>query len=1157
MQRHALLVGSSLFLTGLFLLGRVSTAGEVVPVSPEQNYAPEIAEASNGGELALESFQIPDGMTGKVTAAEPDLANPVAFWITPDGRFYVCETFRQQKGVEDNRYHLYWLSDDLKAQTVADRRAYMLKHLGDEAGLYELEHDRIRLLIDNDGDGKVEESRVFADGFNDLVDGTGAGVLEHNGNVYYTCIPKLYRLEDTNDDGVADQQETMFDGFGVRFAFRGHDMHGLTIGPDNRLYFSIGDRGFHVMTEEGELLHKPDTGAIFRCELDGSDLEIFASGLRNPQELAFDNYGNLFTGDNNSDSGDLARWVHVIEGMDAGWRMYYQYLDDRGPFNRERIWYPYRSDPETTAIQPAYILPPVANISDGPSGLAAYPGVGLPKRYDNHFFLCDFRGGPTNSGVRSFGVKPKGASFELVDSHEFLWRILVTDCDFGYDGGFFALDWVQGWEGPGKGRIYRFAHPEFEEAAAKSGEILRNGLGDMSSAELIGLFENRDKRVRQAAHLQLASRPMSDWPDDKIRGVASTDETIPRLHLLWALGIQARAGNSDAVPAITAQLSSSDPWVRTVALRVLRDVVCGSDSPSGEPCDAASPAIIRQAASLLADPDARVRAEAALLIGRAGGRFMGTQDEAGTATEAIEPLLNVLVQNSGNDAALRHAAVMGLTGIAKRNVAPLLEFADHKNPEARLGVLLALRRMKSPEIAGFLTDEDPGIQLEAARAVHDLAIDNAAERLAAVRFDHSDDAARVDALARRIIAANFRLGGREHAARVLSTASNEKLSKSLRLEALSAMAAWQEPGPLDRVINKYRPIESPRQTEFMAELLAPHLSDFFKSDVDFARPAIELSAQYGVEAVADEVAAIADASDADPATREAALQAAVSLRGDAASEVVRRAVRADSPLVRSTARRLLIKIDPDDAVKQLKLALRDGTVEEQQSAIAGLVKLETAEADAVLLEWFDKFLAGSAPAAIQLDLIEAAEQRNSVAFEDRIASYSSTLSDGDPIAKYRVSLEGGDPENGYAIFFGRSDASCRRCHAVVDNKILVGPNLAGIGAEKTKEYLLESLVLPGKAIAKGFETVIVVTAEGKIVAGIKRFEDDEKLILVKPTGENVTILQDDIDDVAPGKSGMPEDLIKYLSRSDVRDLVAYLASLKDKNATTESAAGHE
>ncbi len=230
----------------------------------------------------------------------------------------MAETFRQQKGVEDNRYHMGWLLDDLKLQTVAERVEMFRKHLGEKADEYGVHHDRIRLLTDTDGDGRADTSNVFADGFNSIETGTGAGVLARRGDVYYTCIPKLWKLRDEDGDGVADQRDALHHGYGVRVAFRGHDMHGLIQGPDGRIYFSIGDRGYNVKTQEGTRLVRPDTGAVFRCWPDGSELEEFAYGLRNPQELAFDDFGNLFTCDNNSDSGDQARWVHIAEGADIG-----------------------------------------------------------------------------------------------------------------------------------------------------------------------------------------------------------------------------------------------------------------------------------------------------------------------------------------------------------------------------------------------------------------------------------------------------------------------------------------------------------------------------------------------------------------------------------------------------------------------------------------------------------------------------------------------------------------------------------------------------------------------------------------------------------------------------------------------------------------------
>lgn len=87
---------------------------------------------------------------------------------------------------------------------------------------------------------------------------------------------------------------------------------------------SVGDRSYDIETSDGKSHQGDGKGAIFRCESDGSGLEIFCDGLRNPQELAFDNFGNLFTFDNTGDIGDLARMVYALEGTNSGWNMSHQ-----------------------------------------------------------------------------------------------------------------------------------------------------------------------------------------------------------------------------------------------------------------------------------------------------------------------------------------------------------------------------------------------------------------------------------------------------------------------------------------------------------------------------------------------------------------------------------------------------------------------------------------------------------------------------------------------------------------------------------------------------------------------------------------------------------------------------------------------------------------
>src|SRR5262245_24648945 len=92
-------------------------------------WEPYVAPASQEAVKAIPRIRVPAGLKVDLFAAEPLLANPVAFCFDHKGRCYVAETFRIQKGVTDNRNHMYWLDDDLACRTVADRVAMYKNHL--------------------------------------------------------------------------------------------------------------------------------------------------------------------------------------------------------------------------------------------------------------------------------------------------------------------------------------------------------------------------------------------------------------------------------------------------------------------------------------------------------------------------------------------------------------------------------------------------------------------------------------------------------------------------------------------------------------------------------------------------------------------------------------------------------------------------------------------------------------------------------------------------------------------------------------------------------------------------------------------------------------------------------------------------------------------
>lgn len=1101
------------------LLYLVTTAA----AAPPEAFQPPLIPASRDGQTAIARFRVPNGMKVELVAAEPLLANPVAFCFDAQGTIYVAETYRHSNGVTDNRSHMYWLEEELAARTVADREALFRKHLKDRLLAFAREPERVRRLTDRDGDGIIDHATVFRDDFHQLADGIGSGLLARDGNVFFTCIPHLWRLRDQNGDGHAEIKESLHHGYGVHVAFIGHDLHGLRIGPDGRLYFTMGDRGLHVETP-GRTISCPDTGAVLRCELDGSDLELYATGLRNPQELAFDDCGNLLTVDNNSDSGDRARVVYVMEGADIGWRMQFQYLEtpvSRGPWNGEKLWQP--AFPE----QAAYIVPPLLNYSDGPSGLTWHPGVtALPEKFRKHFFLVDFRGSAEHSGVRTFSLQPQGAGFQVKDAGEFWWSVLATDVDFGPDGALYVCDWVEGWNKPMRGRIYRTLDPARRDAPAVRAvqTLLKQGFSQRPENELLELLRHDDQRVRQEAQLALTGRGLASLPSLRktAQSPPASSMTIEqgrwsRLHALWALnhlGRQNRGMLEKELPISWFESLWKDP---DLEVRAHAAELAGELRLLGA----------RGGLELLLQGNSpRVRAFAGLALGKLG-------PDAGT----VAALTRALQDNADNDPYLRHALVMGLTGAGDDKSLNVVARSD--SAAVRRGALLAFRRRQNPAIGQFLRDAEKSMVEEAARAIHDVPIPGALAALATL-----DRAGLSDLTYRRAVNANLRLGLRENAERLAHWAGRSDFAAAGRLEALQALGHWSKPRVLDPVLGHYNPLPPRPEIEARASLrpLANNICQVDNDAVSIA--AIELGARWRFAELADTWRKLVDTQQRSTSVRVAALRALNAVRAASLPSALESALVDRDSTLAASARELLAGQDPTRAVALLARVLESAPPRERQEAIKTLAKLDTPAARALLAQWLERLLARQAPAEIHLEILEAARLQKEPEWKEKLAIHEGRRKPDDPLAAYRETLVGGNAEAGARLFAERAELSCKRCHKVDGQGGEVGPDLSKIGAQKDRQYLLESIVAPNRQIAKGFDTIALALDDGQTLVGVLREETAQHVKIITAKAEVFTIPKEKIEIRQQAKSAMPEDLLKHLTPRDLRDLVEFLATRK-------------
>lgn len=381
--------------------------------------------AQKSPEETVKSFTVAEGLQVELFAAEPMVINPTSMDVDHLGRVWVAEA-------------------------VNYRRKGFNRPILREAG------DRIQVLVDKDGDGKADEANTFYQG-QDLYGPLGICVLaqpskEAKGGYAYRVLvcqsPDILELWDKDGDGKADGPPkkflTNFGGFD-----HDHGVHGINVGPDGKLYFTVGDSGVKgLQSADGKgpkwVSNDKDVqkGTVWRCDQDGNNLELIAHNFRNNYECCVNSFGEIWLSDNDDDGNQQTRICHVMPGGNYGY----------GPRGAgQSHWH---------EEQPGIVHKTMRTGFGSPTGICFYEGNLLPKKYHGQLLHTD--AGPRE--LRAFHIKPKGAGYELekenlVTSTDNWFRL--SDVCVAPDGSVMLADWYDpgvGGHGMGdwtKGRIYR------------------------------------------------------------------------------------------------------------------------------------------------------------------------------------------------------------------------------------------------------------------------------------------------------------------------------------------------------------------------------------------------------------------------------------------------------------------------------------------------------------------------------------------------------------------------------------------------------------------------------------------------------------------------------------------------------------------------------
>jgi putative membrane-bound dehydrogenase-like protein len=1003
------------------------------------------------------AITVPDGFTVERVAGPPLVNRPIVADFDEQGRLYVADSSGSNAKTE---------------QQLIDRP------------------HRIVRLVDKDGDGRYDSSTVFADRMM-LPEGT----MWFDGSLYVAAPPSIWRLTDTNDDGVADEREEWHQGKTLTGC--ANDLHGPYLGLDGWIYWTKGAFAQQTWERAGQAPLVTRASHIFRRRPGSTELEpVMTGGMDNPVDVAFTPAGErIFTATFlvHPQAGRRDALVHAVYGGVYG--KPHAVIDGHK---------------RTGDLMPVMLqLGP-----DVPAGLTRYASGAFGDEYKDNLFAAMFNVRKVTRHV----LEPSGATFTTRDS-DFLVSssrdFHPTDVIEDADGSLLVVDtgpWYklccpssQLAKPEVFGAIYRVRRTGAPRVSDPRGLQVR--WNSLSPPDLARLLDDVRHAVRERALREFAKRGAAAVPAlaEVLRNSHAIDA---RRNAVWAL---TRIDDAHARAAVRTALRDGDASVRQAAVHsagLWRD---------------------RDALPLLLD----ALASNVPPVQRAAAEALGRIDHV----DAVKPLLAAAA--NATDRVLEHSLTYALIEIGEP-AATTQAAGEAASPRATRAALIALDQMDGGGVAvdtilPLLESSDPllketGWWITSRHPEWGGRLAGYVEgRLASPALSTAERQELQDRLVQFS----------EHAAiqELLGTMLQRAASRSARVSALQAMAT-------------IRAKELPRSwVAPLARALRERETEVVRQAVAVARAAPP--PQAGSAELRSALMSAARNSAAPPAVRLDALAALpgglTSIDPDVFSFLLASLGPKAAPAVRVAGAGIIERSRPDaDQLLTLADSLeRAGPLELPRL----LPAFDHAADEAIVRRMLAALEKSKSRASLRPDVLRARLTKFSPDLQKQgealLASvHADAASQVQRLETMLTSLDGGDVRRGQDIF-NSPKAACLTCHAIGYMGGRVGPDLTRIGQIRSERDLLEAILFPNASFARGYEPVTVTTTSGDVHGGVLRSDLRDEIVVATGAGEEIRIARERVKDMQPGTvSLMPAGLDQQLNRQELADLLAFLKATR-------------